>query len=478
MTMHAVNWHEGMFLRPQHFQTATRYFDQVAHRQQKWDLHYGWGLRSIDIDEDSLANFRFVVRSLDARFRDGTLISIPDDLELPPLNLRNAFTEGGVVTVYLAIPLLALGQPNSATEPTPVGRFRVSTEELEDENTGVNMQTLQVRQLNAQLLLSHQDLAGYEVLPIARLEKSTRAEALPEIDKTYFPPVVSCDAWKTLGTGVLQAVHDRIGKKIDLLSTQVVQRGITFDTQTQGDPLILHQLRELNEAYTVFGILAFAQGIHPIQAYVELARVVGQLAIFGARRGAPELPKYDHDDLAKCFFQAKSHMDLLLDLLVEPQFKERGFLGAGMRMQVALEPNWLEAAWQMYIGVQSPLEPNECVRLLTKAGLLDMKLGSSDRVDDMFRQAQAGLKFTHAPRPPQSLPSPAGQVYFQVNRDPQDSEWQNIQRSLNLALRMNETFIAGSIQGQRLLSVKYNGKTVPLQFTLYVAPIEKAAKPQ
>ena len=43
----------------------------------------------------------------------------------------------------------------------------------------------------------------------------------------------------------------------------------------------------------------------------------------------------------------------------------------------------------------------------------------------------------------------------------------------NLALRMNENFIAGSIQGQRLLSVKYNGKTVPLQFTLYVAPQEK-----
>jgi type VI secretion system protein ImpJ len=470
MAMHAVNWHEGMFLRPQHFQTAARFLDQSSHRQQKWDVHYSWGLRSIDIDEDSLANFRFVVRSLDARLRDGTLISVPDDLELPPLNLRNAFAEGGVVMVYLAVPLLALGQPNATTDASPVNRFRIATEELEDENTGVNSQTLQVRQLNAQLLLSHQDLDAYEVLPIARLEKSTRAEALPEIDKTYFPPVISCDAWQPLGRGILQAAHERIGKKIDLLAAQVVQRGITFDTQTQGDPLILHQLRELNEAYAVFGILAYAQGIHPLQAYLELARVVGQLAIFGARRGAPDLPKYDHDDLSRCFFQVKSAIDLLLDVLVEPQYKERGFLGAGMRMQVALEPNWLEAAWQMYIGVQSPLEPNECVRLLTKAGLLDMKLGSSDRVDNVFRQAQAGLKFTHAPRPPQSLPSPAGQVYFQVNRDTNDDEWQHVQKSLNLALRMNENFIAGSIQGQRLLSVKYNGKTVPLQFTLYVAP--------
>src|SRR5262249_5847541 len=153
--------------------------------------------------------------------------------------------------------------------------------------------------------------------------------------------------------------------------------------------------------------------------------------------------------------QAKVQMDLLLDVVVEPQYKERGFMGAGMRMQVALEPNWLEATWQLYIGVQSPLEPKECVNLLTKRGMLDMKLGSSDRVDNIFRDAQAGIKFSHSPRPPQSLPSPAGQVYFIVNRDVNDAEWQHVQKSLGFALRLNENFVAGNIQGQRVLSVKH-----------------------
>lgn len=474
MTLHAVNWHEGMFLRPQHFQTSHRYLDHATHLQHRWDVHYGWGLRSLELDEDSLANFRFVVRSLQARLRDGSSISIPEDVELPPLPLRNAFSEGkNLVTVYLAVPLLAVGQPNATTDSAPLARFRVGTEEIEDENTGVNPQTIQVRQLNAQLLLSHQDLDGYEVVPIARLEKSTRAEALPEIDKTYFPPVVACDAWPPLVRSILQAVHDRVGKKIDLLATQVVSRGITFDTQTQGDPLVLHQLRELNEAYTVLNIIAYAQGIHPLSAYTELSRIVGQLSIFGARRGAPDLPKYDHDDLARCFLQAKSEIDLLLDVLVEPQYKERAFLGAGMRMQVSLEPAWLEPTWQMYIGVQSTLDVKETTMLLTKAGQLDMKLGSSDRVDDIFRNASAGLRFSHCAQPPQSLPTPAGQVYFQVARETQDTEWQHVQRSLSLAVRLNENFIAGNIQGQRVLSIKHKGKTVPLQFILYVMPQNK-----
>ena len=236
------------------------------------------------------------------------------------------------------------------------------------------------------------------------------------------------------------------------------------------DPLVLHQLRELNEGYTVLNIIAYAQGIHPLSAYTELARIVGQLAIFGARRAAPELPKYDHDDLARCFFQAKTEVDRLLDLLVEPTYKERGFVGAGMRMQVPLEPNWLEPTWRIFVGVHSPLDPRQCVILLTKAGQLDMKIASSDRVDDVFRQALSGIKFTHCAEPPPALPSTAGQVYLQVHRDSKDAEWQHVQKSLTLALRMNENIIAGNIQGQRILTVKTQGKTVPLQFTLYLVP--------
>ncbi len=138
------------------------------------------------------------------------------------------------------------------------------------------------------------------------------------------------------------------------LANQVVSRGITFDSQAQGDPLIFEQLRELNSAYPTLGILAFAEGVHPFGAYVEMCRLVGQLSIFGATRRPPELPRYDHDDLGGCFYRVKQHIDSLLNILIEPEYKERPFIGAGLRMQVALEPAWLESVWQMYVGVQSP----------------------------------------------------------------------------------------------------------------------------
>jgi type VI secretion system protein ImpJ len=476
MNNRAVHWHEGMFLRPHHFNSAQLHWDQVVSTNAKWDQHYNWGLRSIELDLDALANHRLVIRSLRARLRDGTLISIPEDGVLPALDLKGAFERGNMVTALLALPVLTPGRTNVAAPGVPGEgiRYVLDTQNLVDLNTGVNPQPIKVRLPNLKLLLSGEDETGYETIPVARVTKSTRAEATPELDQTYFPPVLSCDAWPPLWGGILQNTYDRIGKKIELLANQIVSRGITFDSQAQGDPLLFEQLRELNQVYPVLGTLAFAQGVHPLGAYVELCRLVGQLAIFGATRRPIELPRYDHDDLAGCFYRAKQQIDALLNIMVEPAYKERPFIGAGLRMQVSPEPNWLESVWQMFIGVQSPLDVDDCIRLLTRPGELDMKVGSSDRVDTIFRMGLAGLRFTYCPRPPRALPSLPGLIYFQVNRESSEAEWSQVHKSLTLAIRLNENLIAGNIQGQRVLTIKTGGQTSTLQFTLYVVAQDAA----
>jgi type VI secretion system protein ImpJ len=469
MTVRPVHWHEGMFLRPHHFQAAQRYAGHELERGTRWNLHYDWGVRALDLEHEALANHRFVVRGLRARLRDGTLVSAPEDGDLPAVDLKPAFERGPSVTVFLALPLLHLGRANTSEDGRTAARYRLDAQELEDENTGVNPQRIPVRLLNLQLLLSTQDQTGYEVLPLARVEKSPRAEGRPQLDDAYIPPVLACDAWPLLQVGVLHAVYDRVGKKLDLLAEQLRARNITFDSHAQGERMLFEQTRVLNEAGSLLGVLGFAPGIHPLQAYTELCRLVGRLAIFGEARRAPALPPYDHDDLGGCFHAVKHYLDDLLDAFVEPAYKERAFVGAGLRMQVALEPLWLEAGWQMFIGVESPLDVEETVRLLTRPGQLDMKVGSSDRVDAIFRLGQAGLKFTHAAQRPAALPQRPGLNYFQVNREAQQAEWLNVQKSLTLAVRLNETRVAGPMQDQRTLTINTGGgQTTTLAFTLYV----------
>lgn len=477
MTARAVHWHEGMFLRPQQLQAAERHQRQALARMTRCDLHHYWGVRRLEWESDALANYRFALRSLECRLRDGTVIALPDDGSLPALDLKPIFQSRTRATIFLGLPELRLGRANTGN--VDAARFRADLQDLEDENTGVNPQPVSVLLPNVRLLTEADDHAGFDVLPLVRIEKSARAEAVPQLDTAYFPPLLNCDAFSALQVGILRAVHDRVGKKIEMLSNQVTTRGITLDSHGQGDGRIIGQLSRLNEAYALMGNLCFVEGIHPLPAYLELCRLVGQLSIFGKQARPPQLPRYDHDDLAGCFYKAKQYIDGLLNEVEEPAYEERPFVGAGLRMQVSIEPTWLEPAWSMFLGVRSPLGAEETVRLLTKAGQLDMKVGSSDRVDAIFTKGAAGLKFTPAPRPPRALPSATDLTYFQIDRDSTPAEWQFVQTSLSLAIRFNEKLIEGNIQGERELKLKVKtggGHTATLQVTLYVVPHALADK--
>jgi type VI secretion system protein ImpJ len=473
MSDRAIHWHEGMFLRPHQFQAADRHTRAQLAQNVRWDEHHFWGLRHIKIDSDALGGFRFVIRHLEARFRDGSSVVLPDDGGEPALDLKPAFQGQSRVEVLLAVPQWRSGQPNAGPD-VPSPRYMVDHLSLEDENTGVNPQPVSVRRLNVKLLFGHEDDAGYETLPLARLVKADRAEATPKLDSSFIPPLLACDAWPVLSDDILQQVFFRLNTKIEVLASQVKSRGISFDSSSPGDGRRMHQLARLNEAYALLGNLAFVPGIHPLAAYLELCRLVGQLSILGETVRPPELPRYDHDDLGGCFWKVKQYIDALLNDVEEPAYQERPFVGAGLRMQVALEPAWLEPAWQMFLGVKSTLSGEECIRLLTRPEKLGMKIGSSDRVDTIFTRGQEGLRFTPCPRPPRDLPSAPNLTYFDMPRDTNSAEWQHIQRSLSVAIRLRENDIVGNIQGQRELTIRTGGQTTTIQFTLYMVPTSTA----
>src|SRR5262245_22157469 len=128
----------------------------------------------------------------------------------------------------------------------------------------------------------------------------------------------------------------------------------------------------------------------------------------------------------------------------------------------------------MFFVVRSLPSPEEVIRLLTVPGQLDMKLGSSSRVDRIYTEGLAGLRFTHSPRPPQVLPSTTGLVYFQVDRNAQQAEWDHVRRELALALRLNQRMLEGDIQGKQQVKIRMTGKSAQLEFVLYVVPQQRA----
>ncbi|HXD85499.1 MAG TPA: type VI secretion system baseplate subunit TssK [Urbifossiella sp.] len=476
MSVPAVYWHEGMFLRPHHFQAAERHWNDQLRIGGKFDVYYNWGLRAIDIDQDAIRNYRLEVHRLEARFRDGSLlIADREHNPIQGLDLRpviDKLSPGDAAEILLGVPVLQLGRENASAEAADA-RYRVDAprEPIPDENTGQNPRLVSYRRLLPRLMsAAQQDTTGYEVIPIVRLERSAQESAPPQVQPWFIPPVLACDAWAPLGDGVIGQVYHRTGNMVKQLAQRVKDQRITFDSNAPEDRKIFERLRALNEGYASFGVIARAAGVHPFLAYLELCRLAGRLAVFGKNTAIADddLPPYDHDDLGHCFFTVKRFIDELLTQDFDQGYEMRPFIGAGLRMKVQIEPAWLAPAAQLLVGVDSPLTTAECTRLLTAK--LNMKIGALERVDEIFSRRLRGLDFVPVPNPPRVLPASVRMAYFQVNRESSREEWDHVAQTYNLAIRLNEGLMRGSIDGRQDVSIQVDGRTITLRFTLYMVP--------
>ena len=472
MRFQPIHWFEGMYLRPQHLQAAERHWSESQQLAAQWDHAYYYGLRKFEISAEAVANCQLQVNCCHARMKDGTLVALDPGQEMDRVDLKEAFAKESVVRVFLAVPKLKMGAPNVATGGVAGNcRYVELKQTLQDESAGGNDQEVELRTLNVRLLLSTQEHEGYELLPIAQIERSGEREAVPRLDVSYIPPLLAIDAWLPLGRDIVRAIYDILGKKIEVLSQQVVNRGITLVSQEPGDLDRLWMLSELNLAYTALGVLTFARGVHPFTAYSQLCSIVGQLAIFGPqRRPPPDIPPYDHDDLAPIFRYLKQQIELLLEGVRDYQYEQRFFVGEGKGMRVTLEAKWLNPDWQWFVGVnRGELSEKDCLALLSP-GELDWKLGSARQVDPLFEYGAEGLHLTPLERAPRAMPPSRDWVYYEMSR--QGPAWKDVLETQTLAMRLKDTLIVNrdSLAGKRQLVVSSRGKHVPLEFALFAVP--------
>jgi len=467
-----VHWSEGLFLQPHHLQAADRYWAEALQTSAQWDHAYEYGLRRLEFSHEAIANQQFQLNVCHARMKDGTLVSLDPGQEPDRVELKEAFAKEGVVRVFLAVPKLKMGRPNVATAASAdQGKLRYleTRQTVQDESAGGSDQEIAFRDMNVRLLLSTDETAGYELLPIAQVQRAGEKAAAPQLDTGYIPPVLAIDAWPPLGRDIVRAIYDILGRKIEVLGEQVVSRGLTMANLEPGDLDRLLMLAELNAAYSTLGVLAFASGVHPFVAYTELVRIVGQLSIFSPQRRPPEIPQYDHDDLARIFYWVKRQIETLLDYVRGPVYEQRYFVGEGYGMRVSIESRWLEPDWQWYVGVhRGTLSDRDCLVMLSP-GNLNWKLGSSRQVEAMFQYGQVSLELKPLGQAPGALPR-GPWLYFEVARG--NAAWKDVLETQTVAMRLQDRLIVNrdSLQGSRSLVVALGGKQFPLQFSLFAVP--------
>jgi type VI secretion system protein ImpJ len=78
----------------------------------------------------------------------------------------------------------------------------------------------------------------------------------------------------------------------------------------------------------------------------------------------------------------------------------------------------------------------------------------------------AGLRFEYKSTPPGVFPKEW--TYFQISRDSQHEEWEDVRKSLTLAIRLKEKQIKSSTQGQPELKIDIAGQTHTMKFSLFL----------
>lgn len=464
MAKRPVRWSEGMFLKPQHFQAAERYLRERVRESEDWLHPHDWGLRSVDIDESAVGNYQVVLRSCQARFKDGSTVALPGECAVAPVELHEALKNASETTVYLAIPAWNPGRPNVQLAPTAHGpRYAVETVEVGDEDVGENPEpeAIEFLRVQARLLLSHVDHSGYEVLPLARVVRSAEADAPPRIDRGYVPPVLGLDTWAPLHQDV-RALHEQLGAWITQEAQLLVGRKIAFDSQVLGDAERVLRLASMNTAYSALQSVISTRGLHPLEMYKELCRLVGQLSIFGDTRRPIEVPGYDHENIGPIYARVIREVRRLLGEPGGTPYEKRYFQLEGRFFQVTLDPDWVLDTAKLYIGVETTeMTDSECDELMNKT---NWKLGSGEQVEEIFKGGASGLKMKPLNRIPPALP--AGVVYFEIDRGP--VYWRDVLRTHTLGLRFKLERGRFLSQTTFALTNEKTQRTVNLQFAVFV----------
>src|SRR5205823_1499420 len=136
---------------------------------------YPYGVVEAKLSTDALENMLVQFDRLRVVMPSGVELNVPETTDLPPRDIKQVFMSGGgSFQVSLGVPLWYPTRANTLdgqrNEDWRVKRlFKVAEIDRPDENTGENAQPMQVRRINARLMLDGDDPTDLEVIPLLRI---------------------------------------------------------------------------------------------------------------------------------------------------------------------------------------------------------------------------------------------------------------------------------------------------------------------
>lgn len=426
-----VIWSEGMFLRPQHYQQYTRYWESYIDGRVGSVSPFPWGFLQVNLDAKLLDLGKIAVEHASGVFQDGTPFIMPGE-EPPPQAIEIADTVKNSI-VYLCLPLRRAGVAELDHEegPESLARYSSSEAEVEDDSTvGGGSATIQLGALKARLKLESEPLDDYAGLAIGRIAE-VRADGSIMMDESFIPPVLAVQASPLLA-GFLNELQGLLDHRAQALAARltVSDRGGAAEIQ---DFLLL---QTVNRYLPLVSHFVQARQLHPENLYQQLIMLAGELATFmKAEKRAEKLPEYRHGRLQETFEPVIAQLRQSLSMVIEQNavsipLQERKF---GIRVAVLADKSLLDSA-SFVLAIAADVPTEDIRQHLPR----QITIGATEQIRQLVNVQMPGIRIRPMPAAPRQVPYHSGFVYFELERG--GELWDQLKSSGGMAIHLSGDF--------------------------------------
>lgn len=434
MTQH-IHWHEGLFLQPHHLQGLQRWVLDLIGAERRYGSSFPYGVIEARLSADALENSLVQFDRLRVIMPSGVEVDVPGNADMPALDIKKALASGGgTFVVSLAVPLWYPGRANtidvgSDSDWKTKRIYRVTEVKNSDENTGENPQPVQVRRLNARLILDSDDRTDLEVLPLLKIgQGSGDAVGLPRQDPNYIPACFVL-AGSTPLSQMFRDLANQVEASRKELMIQLTRAGFSVDTMRGVQFEQMLRLKTLSRFSGRLVALTAAPALSPFDAYLELRDLLAELAALRPDRDLFDAPRYDHDNPGVSFAELGTRIRALLRGAVAARFLHAAFRREDDYFVVDLTDEHLKQPNEYFLGIKTREDPRAVASLVEDGDKFKLMAKS------MIKRQVWGVKLAEDRHPPVELPAQQGLNYFRLLRAESERMWERITQERSMAVR-------------------------------------------
>jgi type VI secretion system protein ImpJ len=428
-------WTEGLFIKPVHFQQQERYLEYILRQSVAGTHAYSWGFIEVTIDRDLLDLGKLGLISAQGLFPDGTPFRLPEDGALPsPLDLSEGIIDQ---VVYLCLPLQSFSREVQRSGDEK-GIFRVrSTPIMINDTSGDSSQPdpVHVGQLQTSLMLQNDKRSDYSCLPVAYAVECTKEKKVM-LNTRFIPPLLSC----TQNTNVRQ-YQALVSQLLDHRSQYLSARATASGTGGPAEVSDFLMLQTLNRRVPLFRHLGKCHHVHPVELYKEFIQLAGELATFFDPPRAPELPAYDHDNMAEAFEAVIACLREQLSTIVDPravsiQMMEPKY---GIHRAMVNDPVLMEKC-NFVLAVKANVQLEELRRQIP----VQTRVSTVEAIRELIVQQLPGIPIRALPFAPRQIRHHEGFVYFELDRN--NPAWDSLKAKGVIAIHIAANYAGLQIE--------------------------------